>query len=330
MNTTNTSNCGIDFKPGSNQLMTIYIIVFVVGLIVNLITLGPIIQQVRGHNVLGVYLLNLSISDLLYTLTMPLWIHYYHNNHVWTLGRPACLIAGFLFYSNMYVSIGLLCCISVDRCLAVKYPLHAKVFRKCRYACVLSAVVVLVVMGTHAVAAWLNYDLKAQVGCYENYPLTIHVARVNLIRVAFGFLVPLLLLTFCYFKIFQGVQRSIGVEDRWKRKVKLLSIAVIVIFSFCFAPYHIILLLRTAVFYQDQANSCPFENQVYHYFTVSLAMSILNSVVDPILYVLLSNGVKEDMKNMARFPFRRKRQLGSRTFSILSTMLSQNPGSTIR
>ncbi|XP_041092215.1 G protein-coupled receptor 184 [Polyodon spathula] len=318
--TTNASNCGINFKPGSDLLMAIYIIVFVVGLIVNLITLGPIIQQVRSRNVLGVYLLNLSISDLLYILTMPLWIHYYHNDHVWTLGRPACLIAGFVFYSNLYVSIGLLCCISVDRCLAVKYPLHVKVFRKRRYACILSAVVVLVVMGTHAVAAWLNHDFKAQKRCYESYPLSVHVARVNLIRVAFGFLVPLLLLTFCYFKMFQGVQKSIGVKDQGKRKVKLLSIAVIVIFSFCFAPYHIILLLRTVVFYH-QANSCPFEDQVYHYFSVSLAMSILNSVVDPILYVLLSNGVKEDMKNMANFHFRRKKQLGSRTVSILSTRI---------
>ncbi|RXM27498.1 G-protein coupled receptor 4 [Acipenser ruthenus] len=322
MNTT-IPNCGINFKRGSDPLMAIYIVVFVISLIVNLITLGPIIQQVRRHNVIGIYLLNLSISDLLYTLTMPLWIHYYHNDHVWTLGRPACLIAGFLFYSNMYVSIGLLCCISVDRCLAVRYPLHAKVFRKCRYACILSAVVVLAVMGTHAVAALLDDDFEFQEGCYESYPLTVHVARVNFIRVAFGFFIPLLLLTFCYFKMFQGVQKSISVEDRGKRKVKLLSIAVIIIFAFCFTPYHVILLLRTVVFYQDQANSCPFEIQVYQYFTVSLAMSILNSVVDPILYVLVSNGVKEDMKNMARFPFRRKRQ-ESRTFSTVNTILSRN------
>uniref|UniRef100_W5NMH4 G protein-coupled receptor 184 n=1 Tax=Lepisosteus oculatus TaxID=7918 RepID=W5NMH4_LEPOC len=308
MNTTDNRTCPITFGPISNVLMSIYIVVFVIGVLANLLTLGPIIQQVRSHNVLGVYLLNLSISDLLYIFTMPLWIYYYHMDHKWGLGHFACHLAGFLYYSNMYVSIYLLCCISIDRCLAVTYPLRAKAFRRSRYAWLVCLSVAVCVMGLHLIMILVNHKEDGQnKRCYESYPLTTAIARFNFLRVAFGFLAPLVILIFCYTRIFHKVRRS-SVEDRGKRKVKLLSIGVIVIFSFCFAPYHILLFLRTLVFSLYKEGSCTFENHVHIYFTTSLAMSSLNSVVDPVLYMLVSNGILEDMRHFCwqKVPLGRK------------------------
>ncbi|KAJ8403705.1 hypothetical protein AAFF_G00345730 [Aldrovandia affinis] len=284
----------------SDVLMGIYILAFVLGLVFNLLTLGPIVRQVWSHNVLGVYLLNLSISDLLYIFTMPLWIYYYHSDHHWYLNLVSCQIAGFFYYSNMYVSIYLLCCISVDRCLTVTYPLKAKAFRRSRHAWLICFVVAAVVMTLHSlvlVMDKLDDPLDHDLRCYESYPLTSTVALFNLIRVGVAFLVPLLVLGFCYAKIFSKVKRSSGVDKQVKRKVKVLSIGVMVIFAVCFAPYHILLLVRSLVFYwTDREKNCAFEQELHFYFSCTLALSSLNSVVDPLLYVLVSNGVKEELR----------------------------------
>lgn len=86
--------------------------------------------KVRQRNELGVYLINLSVADLLYITTLPLWIDYFLQHDDWIHGQGSCKLFGFIFYTNIYVSIAFLCCISLDRYLAVAYPLRfAKVRR---------------------------------------------------------------------------------------------------------------------------------------------------------------------------------------------------------
>ncbi|KAM9317998.1 G protein-coupled receptor 184 [Pholidichthys leucotaenia] len=290
-------------SPFSDFLMSVYILAFVLGLIFNVLTLCPIWQQVKRKNVLGIFLLSLSISDILYICTMPLWINYYRNDHNWKLGVDSCSVAGFFYYSNMYISIYLLCCISVDRCLVVCYPFRVKNHRTARYAWIQCAIVYIVVTVMHVIVLIYDGLIDAHDDknnndrCYENYPMTMHIALYNLLRVCTGFLLPLIVLAVSYWKVLATVGQSPGLNDQTKRKVRLLSFGVIGIFSFCFAPYHILLLIRSAVFYNSNTTVyCRFEQIMHFYFSCTLAMSSLNSVVDPLLYVLVSNNVREDFK----------------------------------
>lgn len=291
----------------SDLLMSVYIVAFIFGLIFNVMTLGPIWQQMRRQNVLGVFLLNLSISDILFLFTVPLWINYYRQDHNWKLGVLSCSIAGFFYYSNMYISIYLLCCISIDRCLMVTFPLRSKTHRTSRCAWVQCAVVYIIVVAMHIVV--LVYDnLKdahddenSNDRCYETYPMQPPVAMFNLIRVAAGFLIPLLVLAVSYWRVLATVgQRRMCPQA--KRKVRLLSYGVIGIFSICYAPYHILLLTRSLVFYNSEntGSYCQFEQNMHFTFSCTLALSSLKCAADPVLYVLVSNGVREDMKQFWR------------------------------
>ncbi|KAM3616315.1 uncharacterized protein V6R79_015883 [Siganus canaliculatus] len=308
--TTNSSKVCVKIEDSaiSDFLMSVYILAFIFGLIFNLLTLGPIWQQMRRQNVLGVFLLNLSFSDMLFVFTIPLWINYYHNDHHWKLGELSCSVAGFFYYSNMYISIFLLCCISVDRCLMVTYPLRSKTNRTSRYAWTQCICVYVVVVALH-VFVLINDnlkdahdDLKGNDRCYETYPMEKPVALFNLLRVGIGFLLPLLVLTVCYWKVLATVGQSPGLSAQAKRKVRLLSFGVIGIFSVCFAPYHILLLTRSLVFYTSPYTEsyCKFEDKMHFYFSCTLALSSLNCVVDPVLYVLVSNGVQEELKTCWR------------------------------
>lgn len=300
VNGTNGTCVNIGASPISDLLIGIYITALVLGLVFNLLTAWPIIQQIRKKNVLGVYLLSLSISDVLYILTMPLWIIYYYNDHRWMLHQDLCKLAGFVYYSNMYVSIYLLCCISIDRCLAITFPLKIKTFRRYRYAWLISGFIYVFTAILHILVILMDQVsdvLDKNKRCYETFPMTERVALFNLLRVVIGFLLPLLVLAMCYFQIFRKVKLSVGLDDQGKRKVKLLSVGVITIFSFCFAPYHIQLLIRSIAFYSwELKDYCKFEQAQHFYFSGTLAMSSLNSVVDPLLYVLVSNGMRESVR----------------------------------
>lgn len=272
-----------------------------------MLTLGPIYQQVRRQNVLGIFLLNLSLSDTLFLFTMPLWINYYRRDHHWELGVVSCSVAGFFYYSNMYISIYLLCCISVDRCLVVTYPLRSKTRRTARCAWAQCAAVYAVVIALHIVVL-VNDNLTDALDeandndrCYETYPMETPVAGFNLVRVGVGFLLPLLVLALSYWRVLATVGQSPGLSAPAKRKVRLLSFGVIGIFSICFAPYHVLLLTRSLVFYDSddarpQGSYCQFEQKMHFWFSCTLALSSLNCVVDPVLYVLVSNGVQEEVK----------------------------------
>ncbi|XP_026154902.1 G protein-coupled receptor 184 [Mastacembelus armatus] len=295
----------------SDFLMSVYILVFIFGLIFNVLTLGPIWQQVRRQNVLGIFLLSLSLSDMLFLFTMPLWINYYRQDHRWQLGDISCNVAGFFYYSNMYISIYLLCCISVDRCLVVTYPLRCKTHRTSAYAWAQCGIVYVVVVVLHIMVLFndnltdVHDDVNDNDRCYETYPLQKPIALFNMIRVGVGFLLPLLVLGVSYWKVLATVGQSPGLSAQAKKKVRLLSFGVIGIFSICFAPYHIILLIRSLIFYHSdntlpEGHYCQFEQNTHFFFSCTLALSSLNCVVDPVLYVLVSNGVQEEVKMCCR------------------------------
>ncbi|XP_038642203.1 probable G-protein coupled receptor 132 [Scyliorhinus canicula] len=315
----NCSQCKIDFQKNSVELAAMYSVIFTVSFTMNCLTLWPIILQVKQRNVLGVYLLSLSISDFFYVLTIPLWVLYYYNGHHWKLSRAACFFSGFVFYSNVYISIFLLCCISTDRYLAVVYPIESQGFRRPGKAVQVSLLIFLATFALH-LAIFLS-STSQDVGhdadnmtCFEHIPLVQSVAIGNYLRFTAGFLVPLLILAWSYQRIVKGVRKSLTLGREQKAKVKLISISVIIIFVICFAPYHIILLLRTIYFTLADC-SCDFEEKVHLAFNVALALTSLNSAVDPILYVLVSNGVKKDLRNVftsfSCTPFAKGRAKGS-------------------
>lgn len=310
--TANFSVCvQIEDSAASDLLMSVYIIAFVFGLIFNVLTLGPIWQQMRRQNVLGIFLLNLSFSDMLFIFTIPLWINYYFQNHKWQLGVHSCSVAGFFYYSNMYISIYLLCCISVDRCIVVSYPLRHKTHRTMCFAWAQCVTVYVVVAVSHVFVLFSDKlidahdDINNNDRCYETYPLEKPIALFNLVRVGFGFFLPLLVLAVSYWRVLATVGQSPGLSSQTKRKVRLLSYGVIGIFSICFAPYHILLLIRSLFYYMSPHGSyCQFEQKIHFYFSFTLALSSLNCVVDPVLYVLVSNGVQEEVRHCCRWPRR--------------------------
>ncbi|RMB98663.1 hypothetical protein DUI87_24881 [Hirundo rustica rustica] len=167
--------------------------------------------------------------------------------------------------------------------------------------------------GIHSPVFFMEDKQKCTETCFETVPLDISLASFSFARFIFGFAMPFTILIFTNYKIFQTTKRSNSLTCRQKAKVKYVAIAIIVIFLICFAPYHVVLIIRAIYFILHQDCPCPFENKIYPVFTVFLCLGTANSVADPIIYVLVSENIREDCYRSLRRWRRNSSKLNSST-----------------
>uniref|UniRef100_A0A8C3P1C1 G-protein coupled receptors family 1 profile domain-containing protein n=1 Tax=Cyanoderma ruficeps TaxID=181631 RepID=A0A8C3P1C1_9PASS len=296
LNKTCNSTCTeIPYEQSKTLLVAVYSIVFAIGLPANCLTCLLTFVQIQRNNVVAIYIFSLSLCDLMYLSTLPLWIIYVQNGHKWTMDDIySCKITGFIFFCNIYISILLLCCISVDRYLGLVYSLESRGIRGQKLASIIVCVLFAVVAGVHTPVFFMNDNQNCTKTCFETVPLTILLASLSFGRFLVGFVIPFTILIFTNYKIFQATKRSSSLTCRQKTKVKYMAIAIIVIFLICFAPYHAVLIIRAIYFMFNQDCPCPFENKIYPVFTVFLCLGTANGVADPIIYVLVSENIRED------------------------------------
>ncbi|XP_021148418.2 probable G-protein coupled receptor 132 isoform X1 [Columba livia] len=301
--TNNSSTCtGIPYEDSKTLLVAVYSIVFAIGLPANCLTSVLTFLQIQRNKVIAIYIFSLSLCELMYLSTLPLWIIYVQNDHHWNMGVKACRITGFIFFCNIYISILLLCCISVDRYVALAYALESRGRRGQKKAIIIVCLLFAVVAVIHSPVFSMEDDSEHtnKKTCFEALPLDIKLAIFGFARFLFGFAIPFAILIFTNYKIFQSAKTSSSLTCRQKTKVKYLAITIIVIFLICFAPYHVVLIIRSIYFMFHQNSSCPFEKDIYSIFTVFLCLATANSIADPIIYVLVSENVRKDFYRTLR------------------------------
>ncbi|KAG9344872.1 hypothetical protein JZ751_010563 [Albula glossodonta] len=282
-------NCTLPFDQDSFPLAALYISVLSVGLPANV---------VRRNNVLGIYLLGLSLCDLTYLCTLPLWAIYISAKHTWQWGPQACRVTGYVFFTNMYISIFLLCCVSIDRYVAVAYAVESQGRRGRRLAAAVTVAVCLVVAAGHLPVFTMQEGYTdAGRRCFEPGGFSATVMGFNYARFFVGFVIPLGILGFTNRAILANVQDSPSLGPRQKVKVKCLVVAIVALFLVCFGPYHVILLLRAIMHHSNSWGAgCDFEVSVYMPYTISLGLSTINSATNPILYVLSSDNIRQEIR----------------------------------
>uniref|UniRef100_A0A673V1Q1 G protein-coupled receptor 132 n=1 Tax=Suricata suricatta TaxID=37032 RepID=A0A673V1Q1_SURSU len=295
--------CGVSFEDSRVFLVVAYSSVCALSLPANCLTAWVTLLRARRGNVLAVYLFCLALCELLYAATLPLWVIYIQNEHRWTLGPWGCKLTGYIFFCNLYVSILLLCCVSCDRFVAVVYALETRGRRRPRTAVLVSAAVFLAVGLVH----YPVFEMEDRKTCFETLPTDGRIAGYCYARFAVGFAAPLSIIAFTNQRVLRRVRLSAGLSAAQKAKVKRLAVAVVTIFLVCFAPYHLVLLAKAVAFsyYRgDRGSICAFEARLYTPSAVFLCLSTMNSVADPVIYVL---AMDRSWQEMSRAPRERRK-----------------------
>ncbi|MCJ8741999.1 hypothetical protein PDJAM_G00077230 [Pangasius djambal] len=90
-------------------------------LIGNILVLVILAYYENLKSLTNIFILNLAVSDLLFTVGLPFWACYYIWG--WTLGDVACKAVCFIFYTGLYSSIVFLTLMTIQCYMAVVYPL---------------------------------------------------------------------------------------------------------------------------------------------------------------------------------------------------------------
>ncbi|XP_053331425.1 ovarian cancer G-protein coupled receptor 1 [Spea bombifrons] len=288
----NVTGCTIDHTIHQTLFPVVYITVFVVGLPANCLSLYYGVLQIKARNELGIYLCNLTAADLLYIFSLPFWIQYVLQHDNWTYNEAMCRICGILLYENIYISIGFLCCISVDRYLALVHPFRFLHLRTMKAAAVASSVIWLKEIMTSYFFfkhGEFSKDPDSHVVCFEHYPMKTWEHSINYYRFLAGFLLPLFLLLFSYCCIFKVVRKSQGTQTKKKLQIKHLVLSTVLIFVVCFGPYHVLVVIRS-LFEKD----CGFAASIFNFYHISLLLTTFNCAADPVLYCFANENTYKD------------------------------------
>ena len=94
-----------------------YSLIFVLGLVGNLLLLAVMLRFVPRRRMTETYLLNLAISNLLFVVTLPFWgiSVAWH----WVFGSFLCKAVSTLYTMNFYSGIFFISCMSLDKYLEI-------------------------------------------------------------------------------------------------------------------------------------------------------------------------------------------------------------------
>lgn len=286
---------------------TVFSIVFVIGLITNVVSIYIFTCSLKLRNETTTYMINLVVSDLLFVFTLPLRVFYFINQN-WPFGGMLCKVSVSLFYTNMYGSMLFLTCISVDRFLAIVYPFRSRMLRTKRNAkIVCTAVWVLVLSGSLPTGFLLESTKNEENAtyCFENFSSKqwkAHLSKVVIFIETVGFLIPLLLNVCCSIMVLQTLRRprTVSCGGRLnKKKILRMIIVHLLIFCFCFIPYNVNLVFYALV-RTKTLKGCFVESVVRTIYPIALCIAVSNCCFDPIVYYFTSETIQNSIKRKSQ------------------------------
>ncbi|XP_069793966.1 proteinase-activated receptor 1-like [Narcine bancroftii] len=268
----------------------IYTFVFTASLPLNFLAILIFLFKIGFRNPTVIYMMNLAVADLLFVLLLPPKISYHFSGNNWRFGSFLCQSVTSGFYAYMYCSVLLMLCISVDRYLAVAYPIKSSTWRTQSSATVLCLIIwFLAICG--ALPLFLTEqsvyvtDLNVTT-CHDVLPLSVQqtyfVYYFPSLCILF-FVIPLIVTTLCYVSIISTLHSASVVNHYGKRQAFFLAIIILGVFIVCFTPTNIILLIHYLNFFHAPSDT------LYFIYMLSVCIGSMSCCLDPLIYYYVSS-----------------------------------------
>uniref|UniRef100_H0XHP4 Platelet-activating factor receptor n=2 Tax=Otolemur garnettii TaxID=30611 RepID=H0XHP4_OTOGA len=277
----------------------VYSIIFVLGVISNGYVLWVFarLYPSKKLNEIKIFMVNLTMADLLFLISLPLWIIYYYNEGNWILPKFLCNLAGCLFFINTYCSVAFLGVITYNRFQAVTRPIKTAQATTRRRGISLSLVIWVAIVAAasyflilDSTNTRLNRAGSSNITrCFEHYEKGSLPVLVIHIFIVLSFFLVFLIILFCNLVIIrtlltQPVQQPCNAEV--KRRALWMVCTVLAVFIICFVPHHMVQLPWTLAELGYQSSN--FHQAINDAHQITLCLLSTNCVLDPIIYCFLT------------------------------------------
>nr|XP_061789958.1 C-X-C chemokine receptor type 3-2-like [Nerophis lumbriciformis] len=292
-------------------LPVVYTLVFFLAVVGNSLVLC-VIQRYRNSSGGGAcsfsltdtFLLHLAISDLFLAFTLPLFATQWA--YQWVFGEAVCKLSGALFSLNRYSGILFLACISFDRYLAIVHAISSVWKRKTCQAQVACAFIWVCCLGLGGVD--IIYKQVSEVKLIDGRgPLLCQVwftdnaaqwqAALQLLSVSLGFGLPLLIMLYCYIRIFRSLCNA---TRRQKRKSLHLIVSLVSVFVLCWAPFNCFQLADGLQRLGAVVGGCQFGRVVDMGSVITESIGLSHCALNPLLYGFVGVKFRREMSRMCK------------------------------
>lgn len=273
----------------------VYLLVFLLGGLGNLLVLVILWRYRHSRTSTELFLFHLALANLLLVLTFPFGV--VESLAGWVFGTALCKVLSATNRISFYSSSLLLGCISVDRYLVVVYAVRT--FRKRRILSVhLTCLVVWVASLLLALPdllfteVWLESEnLRiCHFAEYGEHGTNAWLATRFLYHVV-GFLLPAVLMCYCYAAIVRALCQSQRLQRQKAVKVALLVTGV---FLLCWSPYHGVIFWDTLIKLEASEPGCTARDGLNITIMVSEMVGFSHCVLNPILYAFVGVRFRHD------------------------------------
>ncbi|CAL8247473.1 unnamed protein product [Lota lota] len=299
------------YSFGRSYYPVVYSLVFVLAIVGNILVLcvvaryrGSVSGRTCALSITDIFLLHLAVADLLLALSLPLFAVQWADK--WIFGLVVCKISGGLFSLNRYSGILFLACISFDRYLAIVHAVRSGWKRPVWHAHVACALIWGICLGLSTVDVTFKQlsevgalGQQGQLMCQTWYTKNTMQWQVGLqlISMVLGFVLPLLVMLYCYVRIFRSLCNA---PRRQKRKSLRLIVSLVSVFMLCWAPYNFFQLADSMEKLGMISGGCQFGRAVDIGIMVTESMGLSHCALNPLLYGFVGVKFRRELAKMVK------------------------------
>ncbi|KAM3872687.1 C-C chemokine receptor type 4-like [Diretmus argenteus] len=240
-----------------------------------------------------VCLLNLSLADLLLVCSLPFLAHQARDQ--WPFGEGMCKVVLGAYHIGFYGGIFFITLMSIDRYLAIVHAVYALRARTRSFGMIAAAVtwvagftasfpelyflqVLEYRKSSNTTALFCDSVYSGNENTNRHFWSIFGLLKMNVL----GFLIPIVIMGFCYAKIIWKLLYS---PSSKKQAIRLVLVVVAVFFC-CWVPYNVASFFK-ALELLNIYTACNSSKAIRLALQVTEAIAYSHSCLNPILYVFV-------------------------------------------
>uniref|UniRef100_A0A8C6SJU5 G-protein coupled receptors family 1 profile domain-containing protein n=1 Tax=Neogobius melanostomus TaxID=47308 RepID=A0A8C6SJU5_9GOBI len=290
--------CSFNGTVLSSVLPPLLVIQFVLGALGNGLALWIFCFHLKPWKSSTVLLFNLATSDFLLILVLPFRASYYVSQLQWNFGSSFCNISLFMLAMNRCGSTLFLMAIALDRYMRVVHPHHPVNFVSPSKAMCGASVLWLLAVSMSVQVFTLNHNNTTLCESFkvENKEMSLNFTW-HKFAFLFSFYVPLAVILYCTVSITSHLKGRQIAQHAKIKKALVFIVVVVILFIICFLPSNITQVIiwfetNRAIQTLPRTEVCPALEHLTIAFYITVSLTYLNSVLDPVVYYFSSPAIK--------------------------------------